>query len=60
MGVAPAEHVERWKVPEIVKSALKYTTLTFRKAFNTSDKRDALQRLKEVVHSMRTVIKGQT
>ena len=29
MGYLPVEHVEHWKVPEIVESALKYTDLTF-------------------------------
>ena len=57
---APAEHVEHWKAPEIVDFALKYTVLTFRKTFNTIDKRDVLQRLKDVVYSMRSVIEEQT
>ena len=56
---APAKHVEHWNAPEIVESALKYMALTFRKAFNTNNKRYVLQRLKEVIHSMRSVIKGQ-
>ena len=30
VGGAPAEHVEHWKTPEIVESALKYTALTFK------------------------------
>ena len=59
MGGAPAEYVELWKAPEIVESALKYTALTFRKAFNSNNKRDILQRLKEAIHSMRPVIEGQ-
>ena len=57
---APAEHAEHWKAPEIVESALKYTALTFRKAFSINNKRDILQRLKEVIHSMRPVMEGQT
>ena len=60
MGSVPAEHAEHWKAPEIVESALKYTELTFRKAFNNSNKKDILQRLKEVIHSMRPILKGQT
>ena len=60
MGGAPAEHTEHWKTPEIVESVLKYTVFTFRKTFNSSNKRDVLQRLKEVIHSMRPVIEGQT
>ena len=60
VGGAPAEHVEHWKAPEIVESALKYTALTFRKSFNSSNKRDILQELKEVIHSMRPVIEWQT
>ena len=59
MGGAPAEHVEHWKVPEIVESTLKYTAFNFRKAFN-NNKRDVLQQLKEVIPSMRPVIEGQT
>ena len=43
VGGAPAEHTEHWKAPEIVEPALKYTALTFRKAFNSSNKRDILQ-----------------
>ena len=60
VGGAPAEHVEHWKVPEIIESALKYMALTFRKSINSSNKRDILQRLKEVIHSMGPVIEGQT
>ena len=60
VGGAPAEHFEHWKTLEIVEPALKYTALTFRKAFNTNNKRDVLQRLKEAIHSMRPIIKGQT
>ena len=57
---APAEHAEHWKAPEIVESALEYTPLTFRKAFNSNNKIDILQLLKEVIHSMRHIIKGRT
>ena len=60
VGIAPADHTEHWKAPEIVESTLKYTALTFRKAFNSNNKRDILQRLKEVIHSMRSVTEGQT
>ena len=60
VGSAPADHAEHWKAPEIVESALKYTALTFRKAFNSNNKKDILQRLKEIIHSMRPVIEGQT
>ena len=56
---APTEHVEHWKAPEIVESALQYTALTFKKTFDRNNKRDALQRLKDVIHSMRPVIEGQ-
>ena len=58
VGGAPAEHAEHWKAPEIVESALNYTALTFRKTFNSNNKRDILQRLKEIIHSMRLVIEG--
>ena len=57
---APAEHTEHWKAPEIAESALKYTTLTFRKTCNSNIKRDVPQRLKEVIHSMRPVLEGKT
>ena len=60
VGGPPAEHAKHWKVPEIAESTLKYTALTFRKTFNSSNKRDVLQRLKEVIHGMRPVIEGQT
>ena len=59
-GGLPGEHAEHWKVPEIVESALKYTALTFRKTFSKNNKRSVFQRLKYVIHSMRTVIEGQT
>ena len=60
VGDKPAEHAEHWKAPEIVGSTLKYMALTFRKVFNTRNKVDVLQRFKEVIHSMRLVIEGQT
>ena len=60
VGGAPAEHAEHWKAPGIVESSLKYTALTFRKAFNSNNKRDILQPLKEVIHSRKPVIEGQT
>ena len=60
VGDKPAEHAEHWKAPEIVGSTLKYVALTFRKVFNTRNKVDVLQRFKEVIHSMRLVIEGQT
>ena len=60
VGGASAKHAGHWKVPEIVEPALKYMALTFRKAFSSNNKRDILQRLKEVIHSMRPVIEGQT
>ena len=52
MGGASAEH---WKASEIVDFALMYTALTFRKAFNSNNKRDILQRLKEVINSIKPV-----
>ena len=60
MGGAPAEHAEHWKAHKIVESALKYTALTFRKTFNSNNKKDILKQLKEVIHSMKPVIEGQT
>ena len=60
VGAAPAEHAEHWKAPEIVESTLKYTAFTFRKAFNSNNKRDILQRLKESNHSMRPIMEEQT
>ena len=44
VGGAPAEQAGHWKAPEIVESALKYTALTFRKAFKNNKKIDNLQR----------------
>ena len=41
---------------EIVESALNYMALRL----NTNNNRDALQRLKEVIQSMRPVIEGQS
>ena len=60
VGGAPAEHVEHWKASEIVESVLMYTALTFRKTFNSNNKGEVLQRLKDVIHSMKPVIEGQT
>ena len=60
VGGAPAEHAKHWRAVETAQPALKYTALTFRKAFNSTNKRDTLQRLKETIHSMRPIIKGQT
>ena len=60
VGGAPAEHTEHWKAPEIVDSASKYTALTFRKTFNSNNKKDILQRLKEVIHRMRPIIERKT
>ena len=39
VGDVAAEHAEHWKAPEIVQSALKFTALTFRKAFNSNNKK---------------------
>ena len=39
VGSAPAEHAEHWKTPEIVESTLKYTALTFKKTFDTNNKK---------------------
>ena len=36
---APTEHVEHWKAPDIAESALKYTALSFRKIFDSNDKK---------------------
>ena len=40
VGSAPAENVEHWKAPEIVESTLKHMALTFRKSFNSNNKKD--------------------
>ena len=53
MAGTPTEHAEHWKVPEIVEFALKFMALTFRNTF-------VLQQWKEVIHSMRPAIDGQT
>ena len=60
VGGAPAKHAGHWKVPEIVEPTIRYTALTFKKAFSSNNKREILQRLKEVIHSMGSVIEGQT
>ena len=60
VGDALADRAEHWKPSEIEESALKYMALTLRKAFNSSNKRDIIQRLKEVIHIMRPTIVGQT
>ena len=60
VGGEPAKHPKHWEAPEIVESALNYMVLTFKKTFNINNKRDVLQRLKEVIHSMRPVIERQT
>ena len=51
---------QHWKASKIVESVLKCTALTFRKEFNSNKKKNILQRLKEVIHSMRPAIEGQT
>ena len=53
VGGAPIKHAEHWKAPKIAEFAFKYTTLTLKKTFDSNNKRDALQRLKDVIHSMR-------
>ena len=60
VGGASAEHAEHWKASEIVDFALMYMTLTFRKAFSCNNKRDILQRLKEIINSIKPVTEGQT
>ena len=60
VGVITAEHAEYWKAPEIVESTLKYTVLSFRKTFNSNNKGDVRQWLKDVIHIMRPVIQGKT
>ena len=59
VGDTPFEHTEHWKATEIVESALKYTALTFRKIFKSSNKRGVLQPLKDVIPNMRPVIVGK-
>ena len=41
-------------------SALKYTTLTFRKVFSINSKRSVLRQLKVVIYSLRFVIEVKT
>ena len=57
---APVDHAEYCKALEIVESALKYTVLTFGRTFNSNNKRNVLQRLKDFIHNMRPAIEGQT
>ena len=60
VGGTPIKHVKYWKAPRIVEFTLKYTVPTFRKAFDSNNKRDVLQRLKDVIHTMRPAVTGQT
>ena len=39
VGGVPAKHAEHWKAPEIVESAFKNTTLTFRNPSNSNKKK---------------------
>ena len=48
VGSAPTKYAEHWKAPEIVEYALKYMALTFRKTFNSNNKRHVIQQLQEV------------
>ena len=59
VGGAPVEHSEHWKAPELVESSFKYTAPTFKKTFSSNNKRDVLQRLKDVINNMTIIIKGQ-
>ena len=56
----PTEHAEHQKTPEIGEFAFRYTAFFFNKTFNIKNKRDVLQQLKEVIHSTRLIIEGQT
>ena len=40
VGGAPAEYAEHWKAPKVVESPLKYTAVTFKKVFNSNNKRE--------------------
>ena len=60
VGGSPTKHAEHCRAPEIVESALKYMALTFRNTFNSNNKRDVLQLFKELIHSIRPVIYGET
>ena len=60
VGSARIENAEHWKAPEIKETTLKYTALTFRKTFDSSNKRVVLQRLEDIIHRMRPVIEART
>ena len=60
VGSGPVKHAQHWKAPEIVESTLKYKAFTSRETFNSNNKRDVPQRLKDVIRSMRPVTEGQT
>ena len=47
------------EAPEIAEFTLKYRALTFRKKFDSNNKRDVLQQLKDVIHTTRPIIKGK-
>ena len=59
-GWCTCQHAEHWKASAILECTLKYKALMFRKTFNSKNKRDILQWLKEFIHSMRPVTEGQT
>ena len=60
VGGEPTKHTEPSKAPEIVEPTLKYMALTFRKTFSNSSEREVVQRLKDVIHAMNSVIKQKT
>ena len=57
MGGAPVEHL---KAPAIVESTVKYTALTFRKAFNHQQQWRRPATIERVIHSTIPIIEGQT
>ena len=57
VGGASTEHTEHWRAIEIVESNLKYTALGRQ---STATTRDILQRLKDVIHTMRPVTESKT
>ena len=58
VGGVPIKHAEDWKTPEIAESAVKYTALKSRKTFDSNNKRDVLQGLKDIIHTTRLIIEG--
>ena len=52
------EHPEYWKAPELIESSLKRTAMVYRKSFDEANKRELLERLKNVLEQHKQIIRG--